>query len=960
MRKFLHITLYFCFLNAQGQNTVGLPEVINYTKQLYNGGSQNWDISQGSNGLIYFGNNEGLLSFDGTFWKVYPLPNQTIVRSVEITSDQKIYVGGQNEFGYFSPGKHGILEYHSLLEWVPVNDRTFDDVWDICEFNGSLFFRTNSRIFQLRNNKITVFPTRTEWRFMTTFNGRLIAEDRESGTLIFNNGQWLPVFQHSALPKDALLTSVIPLDKNRSLITTWKDGFFEFDNSLALKRMESSSTTFLSTLGVYKAIKLNDGNIAIATSMGGCYIINPAGTIIQNLTLTEGLQNNNIRSLMQDQDNNLWLGLENGIDFVAYDNAIKHIYPGPHNLGSGYSAIPYKGFMYLGTSNGLYRFKINNEKNIGFNSSNIEKVINSEGEVWNLSIVNGELFMGHHTGAYIIKDNEAQLFDGKTGFWNFQPLSNNGSSGIMVAGNYLGLGFYKYDNHHFSQVGKYLQFESSRFVVVENEKTIWVAHPYKGIYCITLDGSGNPKMKKFLGNTGLPSANNNYIFKVNGQIILTTGKGIYELNRAEDRFVRSTFLNEKIKDGNITYLHQDPDGNIWYVHGKQISVLDVSVGSGRVINFPELNNKLGYGFENVLPIDRHNIIIGSEKGFYHVDFEKYKNSSKTFRLQVRKVYALAPVDSVLYAGYGHSGKANLPYQSNSLHFEFSAIFYGQQSNIEYSYLLKGFDKDWSIWSSKPEKDYTNLPPGDYELKVKARTNLGNESSASTYSFTINPPWYQSLPAKITYLFLVLLGGYFLIRHQKNKFLNQQLKYEEKQKQMKYLHQLEMDKIEKEIVKLKNEKLEAEIEHKNFELATSAMHLLQKKEMVDKLRDDLNGMLKNIDNEEVFKRCKKLLKALGEDNKLDDSWEHFEMHFDKIHTDFLVQIKQKYPSLTAGELKLCAYIRLNLSTKEIARLLNISTRGVETTRYRLRKKLGLSKEDNLFEYLLEEQFERKRV
>ncbi|RYY00234.1 MAG: hypothetical protein EOO53_22325 [Gammaproteobacteria bacterium] len=94
--------------------------------------------------------------------------------------------------------------------------------------------------------------------------------------------------------------------------------------------------------------------------------------------------------------------------------------------------------------------------------------------------------------------------------------------------------------------------------------------------------------------------------------------------------------------------------------------------------------------------------------------------------------------------------------------------------------------------------------------------------------------------------------------------------------------------------------------------------------------------------------------MGEDDKIDENWEHFAHHFDKVHTDFLVVLKSRYPNLTPGELKLCAYLRMNLSNKEIAQLVNISTRGVEIARYRLRKKLGLSKETNLFDFLIKEQ------
>jgi DNA-binding CsgD family transcriptional regulator len=125
-------------------------------------------------------------------------------------------------------------------------------------------------------------------------------------------------------------------------------------------------------------------------------------------------------------------------------------------------------------------------------------------------------------------------------------------------------------------------------------------------------------------------------------------------------------------------------------------------------------------------------------------------------------------------------------------------------------------------------------------------------------------------------------------------------------------------------------------------------------MLGKMRDELNGLLKKINNEQVTQEFKKLLKILVEDNRTDDTWEHFAHHFDKVHTDFLVVLKNRYPDLTASELRLCAYLRMNLSNKEIAQLINISVRGVEIARYRLRKKLGLAKETNLFEFLLKEQ------
>ena len=166
-----------------------------------------------------------------------------------------------------------------------------------------------------------------------------------------------------------------------------------------------------------------------------------------------------------------------------------------------------------------------------------------------------------------------------------------------------------------------------------------------------------------------------------------------------------------------------------------------------------------------------------------------------------------------------------------------------------------------------------------------------------------------------------------------------------------MHQLEIDKAANELVILRNEKLQAEVDFKNSELATSAMHLVQKGELLTKVKSELNRLIKVVDNEKSIGELKKMIKVLSEDDKMDKDWEHFAQHFDKVHRDFVVILKEKHPTVTGNELKLSAYLRMNLSTKEIAQLMNISVRGIEISRYRLRKKLGISSEVNLFDYLI---------
>ncbi len=153
-----------------------------------------------------------------------------------------------------------------------------------------------------------------------------------------------------------------------------------------------------------------------------------------------------------------------------------------------------------------------------------------------------------------------------------------------------------------------------------------------------------------------------------------------------------------------------------------------------------------------------------------------------------------------------------------------------------------------MWSKKTEKEYTNLPAGTYTFQVKSKSNLGNESAITEYSFIIQPPWYQTGWAYLLYSCVFAGLVYLLYYWQRRVFLRQQARHEEEQKRLQYLHQLEMEKSDKEIVKLKNEKLESEIEHKNTELASAAMHLVQKGELLGNIREELMRMKKGVNGD----------------------------------------------------------------------------------------------------------------
>jgi DNA-binding CsgD family transcriptional regulator len=971
MRSGLTAFLLLLFSLARGQNTaripgtgntIGIPDITNFSRDVYNAGTQNRGIVQDGNGVMYFANYEGLMSFDGNYWKTYPLPNKTVVRSIALGKDNRIYVGGQDDVGFFSPDARGRLAFTSLKGLIAEKNYSFSDVWFTVAFGNDVFFMTRQRIFQYSNKSITVYPAASDWMFLGECNHRLIAQDQKNGLLEFQEGLWAPFLKESALPASYLVTCVFPFGQDSSFVATVNTGFYILSGAKITPFRFAGSDPFVNER-VLTATAVNTDWLAIGTNLDGTYIVDKRGTIIQNLSRKEGLQNNNILYLFLDKNKNLWLGLDDGIDLIAYNNSIKHIYPEKLNEGIGYTSMIYNKELFVGTSNGLYALPVDDSRDLSFLRGEFISIPGTKGSTWGLSEVNGNLLLGHHDGAYQVRNDKLLPIDSRMTYWVFLPFSNVLPSTLVLAGENNGLELLHYENNRFQPTGTVPGYNaSSQWMAVDNNNTVWVAHPYRGVYKVDLNDTAHPKQKLYTEKDGLPSYLKNHLFKIKNHIVVTTEKGVYEYDPATDRFTLSAYFSTFFGERNIRYLREDAVGNIWFIEDKSLGVIDLTGPRPETIYFAELSGKMVPDNEHIYPYDRYNVFVGAEKGFYHINYEEYKKNRYPLLVRIRGVKVLGKTDSLLFGGdYDEVGDSleqqagsvcQIPKNWSALHFEYSSPFYEAQNSIQYSYILRGFDKDWSGWSKKTEKEYTNLPAGSYTFQVRSKSNLGNESTITEYSFAIQPPWYQTAGAWLLYVALFAGLGFLIYHRQRRKFRRQQARHDEEQRRLQYLHQLEMEKSEKEIVKLRNEKLEAEIGHKNTELASAAMHLVQKGELLSNIREELMRIKKGSNGDGATEEYKKMLRILGEENKMDKDWEQFAVHFDKVHSDFLHILKTIFPQLSSHELKLCAYLRMNLSSKEIAQLENISVRGVEISRYRLRKKLNIPTETNLFNFLME--------
>lgn len=933
---------------------LGLPPVTNYPKAAYHAGTQNWDIAQDAQGRMLFANNEGLIVFDGVHWQRHPIANGTCVRSIAVAPDGKIYVGGQGEIGVFSPDPQARLAYQSLTGYIPPENRQFADVWDIVVTDdGAVCFRSDERLFQWKNGQMRTYSSGGKSSFLGKAAGRVLLHDVNNGLMAFD-GHYFTLLPAGMKPESPV-TALLPLGSDTVLVTTLKHGIFCLKNE-RLSPWPTPLDAFFREKRIYSAAILPGGEIALGTSLGGLVVLGHDRRPVQWLQKNEGLQNTNLLAVFADQSHNLWLGLDNGIAHVETSSPFYRILPDGPLEGTGYTSRIHADRLWLGTSNGLFFSHFDRYAN-PFSEKKFDLALGTTGQTWGLNEVGGTLLLGHHEGAFQVENERAQRVSDIPGAWQFVPLNDT----ALVVGQYDGLVLFI--RKTASTAWRFRRrlsglSESCRVMVRDRDGILWVSHPYRGVFRVRLRDNFRDLDVQLMGQKdGLPSDLNNYVFEVGGQMLVAADRGIFRYNAVAQRFESALDFEQWLGgSGRVRYLREDGRGNLWFCRGEEVGILWVEdMGLEKKIRrqtFPLLSGQLVGGFEHIYPADERNIFFGAEKGFLHLDPERLHRADTSLRALISAVRLPHAGDSLLYGGFAASAeKMILPYGLNSLSIAFAAT--GAARQLRYSYRLKGLDNEWSVWSEKTERDFSNLPAGEYGFEVKAKNEYGVESDAAIFVFRINPPWYASFWAKTVYALLFLLGLGWVFRRQRTRFEQEKTALENTFQQESAEQQRIVAQSEQEITRLRAEKLEAEVRHKNQELALATMHLVQKGEMMTTLQEELEKSLgKKQPVQALHDDIRRIIRTLQFDTQLDADWDHFAIHFDSVYGDFLKRLRERFPQISLNDLRLCAYLRMNLSTKEIANLLNISVRGVEGSRYRLRKKLGLPNDANLAEVMME--------
>lgn len=914
--------------------TQELPPIVKYPQSVYLAGNQNWMITQDKKHSVFFANNEGLLEFNGANWILYPSPNETILRSV-YAIDDKIYTGAYMEFGYWSRKTNNELEYKSLSS--KIKDKLIDDeqFWNILNYEQWIIFQSFDRIY--------IYDTKTE-----AFN--IISESPTIiKSFVVNNAIYFHVINKGLYEIEkgkSKLISDDPVFLNNKIVNlffineelivqTEFIGFYKFNNG-KLTKFSTEADSEIASSNVYSSLLLSDGNFAVGTISNGVFILTNKGEIKYHLTQNKGLSNNTALSLFEDADKNLWIGLDNGINCINLQSPIKSFSDDTGILGTVYASIIFKDNLYVGTNQGLFVKKIKNDSSFQF-------VKGTKGQVWSLFKNENYLFCGHNLGTFLIDNEEATPIFTNSGTWKIEKIPNRDD--LLLQGNYSGLSILKRNNNQWEFSHKIKGFDySSKHFEITNLLEVYVSHEYKGVFRLELNESLT-EAKSFYTYESPTKGKNSSLINFNNTIYYAYKEGVFKLNQKTKKFEKDKVLSAVFEKDEYTSgkLIVDNSNRLWlfsknYIHYFSLSKLSNQLKEN-VIPIPASLTNSMLGYENITQLYNSTYLIGTTDGYYTINLNDL--TFKNYKLSITNIAINKLNEKLISCPISDNG--TFKHNENNIIFSYSVPEYNKYINAEYQFLLEGFQNEWSEWSAKTSSNFKNLLPGEYIFKVRAKIANSKPDDIVTYKFIILKPWYTTNMALLIYSCLFLILAYYIHKTYKSYYRQKEQKLIEENNLLLEIKELENAQ---QLMKIKNEQLTQDVDSKNRELAVSTMSLIKKDELLALIKEDLKNA-----PELTNKSVKSVISTITKNINKEDSWSIFKEAFDNADNDFLKKVKQDHPSLTPNDLRLCAYLRLNLSSKEIAPLLNISVRSVEIKRYRLRKKMNLDHEQGLVEYIL---------
>lgn len=925
---------------AQEMHIKGTPFITPHKSELYSTSGANKNLEQGAAGKMLFTNDYGVLSLTSNNWSRYPRPfNKSEIRA-SLLHDHKLFIGGTSEFGYFDFSKKSAESYVVLDPTLLNPSFKFTNIHYIIENEDHIYFISDNGVIEFWNNKLTILGEGIDFRYATKNSSTVYFASYDQGVYRLENGK-ISQLELNEETKKFLTTFVLGIGNDQLLVGTRNQGILLYENNKFRIWNERNNFRY-KNINLIKAIVYDQELLAFGSLGYGLILTNYQGEIQSMYNESNGLGNNEIQCILKDSKSNIWITSDGPPSYIEINSPFRLINKTSGLRGAVYAIHLTEKLLYVGTSSGLY---VANNDETQMHQAEFELVKGTVGRTYQILEHQGNLLLAHQSGVYQINETSIKLICEKAAI-NLSEIPDHPN--LLLAGDNRGMCLFRLtkDGYEFSH--KLKGYEgSAREFMFDAEHQLWMSHGYEGIYKIDLSAQLDSivNLQLYDDQKGLPSNQYNNLIKFRDAILFGTEKGIFEYDMASDSMVPNNYFSDIVGNNTLVRKFVEIDNDKFvsltnYPAKDQSAFIDLfSDGTHSITDEPfrRLKGELIAGSETIISAENDKLLLGTRSGLVIYD-QNYKSQVPLTHTCFLDKVTVLPSDSILYQELVNEPqtqkiKFNIP-PNQSIRFSFSSSSYDALQYITYSTYMEGLDNEWTEWTTEEHREFINLESGDYIFWVKSRNIYNIESPLKSLKFHLTSNSYQ-------YSYMSFMIGFSLLLFFAVCTFLLTLWNRKQQRRIEDLDQtLSLTSHAKNSLKESYKTLEEQNKKIDQRLSSSLLLndvqdiALQKVEII--VKRDKNKVAENVLAE--YRNNKKNI------------YNHSEWLNNQLITEFASKLKDDYPSLTHKEIKLCCYLRMNLSSRELTEYLDISLRGVESLRYRVRKKLHLVKETSLTDFL----------
>lgn len=770
---------------AQVHAEAGAPFVATILPEEYDAGVANWAIIQDADGVLYVGNDSGLLIYDGAHWERISAPGT--VRSLALGPDGRVLVGGRGELGYVDTDSTGRLSYYSLLPHIPEEHRRFNDVWRIGTHQGRAYFGAPQVWFVWDGAAMKVMERPRRLALIHQMGDTFVAGDFDDGLLRPGPDSLEAVpggaaFIRGTMPAFALMR----YDAEHLLVGTRSAGLFLVGPDGA-RPFPTDADALLREGFIYHGTSLGEGLFAFGTSREGVVILNSNGERVQHIK--EALPDPNVLYLYQDDEGGLWAATRAGLARIAYPSPLTY-FDESQGLTAGALALArFEGTLHVGGRGGLFLLQPG-----GGSAASLGQhptIGTQDGPILDaMLVVDDALFIADRNPVRL-RQGQATVIGPETSLSPQEFYRSRLDPKRLYVPTFNGLALLRQDA---AGVWRYdRRYDEGPMQVLNTDLEAVSERPDGSLLALAAQGS--------LFRVILPTASDSgrvaevagvpeaagfmQLFEHEGTAYLTVsraphaGPTFFRYDDASRTLHPDSLLGPAFLQGErgVFKMAADATGNLWlrapttrYPHD---NVVAWRTANGYEVDEHHLAHLPAGTVYSILAEGDSVVWFGTRDALYRYDRRlAWTLPDRPLRPRLSQVFLLS--DSSRYGG-ALPERLDLAPDERALRFSYGLPRYQGGDAVAYQFRLDGLDETWSAWTDEATKDYAGLPAGRYLFRVRARDAVGMLSEEATFGFRIRAPWYARWWAYLGYGLLLAAGLILLTKTISQARLKRQVK-----------------------------------------------------------------------------------------------------------------------------------------------------------------------------------------